>query len=385
MSERMIPYGHQLIEDDDIEAVVSALRSDFLTTGPRIASFERDLEAATGAAHAAVVNSGTAALHAAYAAAGIGPGDEIVTSPLTFAATGNAALYLGARPVFADVRADTGNLDPECVLGAITNRTKAIVPVDYTGLPADYDPLREIATARGIALIADSSHSLGATYKGRSVGTLADASTFSFHPVKTVTTGEGGAVLTDDAALNERVLTFRTHGIVHKRESFSHPERGGDWYHEMQILGFNYRMTDISAALGQSQLGKLARFIARRRQIAARYDVELASIPGLRLPAVPAGLEPAWHLYVIRVLGSTSTRRPFFERLRSRGIGVQLHYIPVYRHPYYEELGYRGGCCPVAEDFSDRAMSIPIHPGMTDHDVDRVIEAIAKTAGEILG
>jgi UDP-4-amino-4,6-dideoxy-N-acetyl-beta-L-altrosamine transaminase len=381
----MIPYGRQLIEDDDIEAVVQALRSDFLTTGPRIASFERELERTTGAKFAAVVNSGTAALHAAYAAAGIGPGDEIVTSPLTFAATANAALYLGARPVFADVNRDTGNLDPESALGAITSRTRAIVPVDYAGVPADYDPLRAAAASREIPLIADAAHSLGATYKGRSVGTLADASIFSFHPVKAITTGEGGAVLTDDAALNDRVLTFRTHGLVRDEARFRHPERGDGWYHEMQTLGLNYRMTDIAAALGQSQLAKLDRFIARRRQIAARYDDALASVPGVMLPRVPLEVEPAWHLYVIRVSGDAAARRPFFERLRSLGIGVQLHYIPVYRHPYYEDLGYRAGSCPIAEDYSDRALSIPIHVGLTDDEVERVIEAIAQAAREILG
>jgi UDP-4-amino-4,6-dideoxy-N-acetyl-beta-L-altrosamine transaminase len=381
----MIPYGRQLIEDDDIEAVVQALRSDFLTTGPRIASFERELERTTGAKFAAVVNSGTAALHAAYAAAGIGPGDEIVTSPLTFAATANAALYLGARPVFADVNRDTGNLDPESALGAITSRTRAIVPVDYAGVPADYDPLRAAAASREIPLIADAAHSLGATYKGRSVGTLADASIFSFHPVKAITTGVGGAVLTDDAALNDRVLTFRTHGLVRDEARFRHPERGDGWYHEMQTLGLNYRMTDIAAALGQSQLAKLDRFIARRRQIAARYDDALASVPGVMLPRVPLEVEPAWHLYVIRVSGDAAARRPFFERLRSLGIGVQLHYIPVYRHPYYEDLGYRAGSCPIAEDYSDRALSIPIHVGLTDDEVERVIEAIAQAAREILG
>lgn len=382
MSSRYIPYGHQLIEDDDIEAVAAALRSDFLTSGPRVGAFERDLERVTGVRHAAVVNSGTAALHAVYAAVGLAPGEEIVTSPLTFAATGNAALYLGARPIFADVDPNTGTLDPEAAEAAISPRTRAIVSIDYAGVPADYDALRGVAKRHGLMLIADAAHSLGATYRGRAVGTLADASILSFHPVKVITTGEGGAVLTDDAGIHERVACFRTHGIVRDPSRFIHAERG-PWYHEMQALGFNYRMSDIAAALGQSQLAKLDRFVGRRRDIAERYSAELARVPGVVLPVVPPGIEPAWHLYVIRVRGDASRRRMFFEHLRSSGIGVQLHYMPVYRHPYYEGLGYRAGVCPKAEEYSDQAISIPIHVGMSNEDVDLVIECVRSTAREV--
>jgi len=381
MAEPFLPYGHQLIENDDVEAVVRTLGSDFLTTGPEVAAFEADLTAVTGASHATVLNSCTSALHAAYAAIGVGSGDEIVTSPMTFAATGNAALYLGARPVFVDIDPSTGLIDPEQVEGAITNRTRAIVPIDYAGQPADYDALRRIAVQHDIPVVADAAHSLGATDAGRAVGTLADATALSFHPVKLITTGEGGAVLTSDPDVDARVADFRSHGMVQERSRLRRDE--GPWYTEMQSLGFNYRLTDIQCVLGRSQLKKLPRFLARRRAIAAAYDRDLAAISGLDLPGRRQGAESAWHLYVVRVK-EPSRRRPFFDALRGRGIGVQVHYLPVYRHPYYEDLGYPDGLCPRAEDFYARALSLPIFPGLTDDDVTRVVETVAAVARDIL-
>lgn len=381
MPETFLPYGHQTLDADDIEAVVRTLTSDFLTTGPEVAAFEADLAAESGASHAAVLNSCTSALHAAYAAIGVGPGDEIVTSPLTFAATGNAALYLGARPVFVDIDPSTGLIDPALVEGAITSRTRAIVAIDYAGQPADYDALHRIAERHNVPVLADAAHSLGATDAGRTVGTLADATALSFHPVKLITTGEGGAVLTDDPNVHARITEFRSHGMVRQRSRLSRDD--GPWYMEMQSLGFNYRLTDIQCALGRSQLRKLPRFLARRRAIADWYDRGLSSISGLELPGRRLGAESAWHLYVVRV-SEPSRRRPFFEALRRRAIGVQVHYLPVYRHPYYQDLGYAEGLCPRAEDFYARAISLPMFPGLTDGDVARVIETVTAVAREVL-
>jgi UDP-4-amino-4,6-dideoxy-N-acetyl-beta-L-altrosamine transaminase len=381
MPEPVIPYGRQSVDEDDIEAVARVLRSDYLTTGPALAAFEEDLQLATRARHAVAVSSGTAALHSAYAAAGIGPGDEVVTSPLTFAATANAALYLGARPVFVDVDAETGTIDPAAVEAAITPRTRAVVAVDFAGLPADYEALRAIAARRGLRLIADAAHSLGATYEGAPVGTLADLTILSFHTVKAITTGEGGAVLTDDDAAAEFVRSFRTHGIVRAPASLRRAD--GPWHQEMQALGFNYRLTDMQAALGSSQFRKLDRFIARRREIADRYDRALSDVGGISLPGRREGSESAWHLYVLRV-DDPARRRPFFEALRERGLGVQVHYMPVYHHPYYQDLGYVRGLCPRAEDFSARSVSIPLYPALTDDQVARVVEAVEQAAREVL-
>jgi UDP-4-amino-4,6-dideoxy-N-acetyl-beta-L-altrosamine transaminase len=381
MAEPWLPYGRPTIDADDVAAVVRILESDFLTTGPEVAAFEADLTGQSGASHAAVLNSCTSALHAAYAAIGVGPGDEIVTSPLTFAATANAALYLGARPVFVDVDPSTGLIDPLSVEGGITSRTRAIVAIDYAGQPADYDALRRIAERHNVPVVADAAHSLGATDNGRAVGTLADATALSFHPVKLITTGEGGAVLTDDPDVHLFVTEFRSHGMVRQSSRLSRDD--GPWYMEMQTLGFNYRLSDIQCALGRSQLRKLPRFLARRRAIADRYDTDLSSISGLELPGRRPGAESAWHLYVVRV-SEPSRRRPFFEALRRHAIGVQVHYLPVYRHPYYQSLGYPGGLCPRAEDFYARAVSLPIFPGLTDGDVARVIETVSAVAREVL-
>jgi perosamine synthetase len=376
-----IPYGRQSIDEEDIAAVTNVLRSDFLTTGPAIPAFERAITSATGAPHAVAVNSGTAALHAMYFAAGIGPGDEIITSPLTFAATANAALYLGATVRFADVDAATGNIDPARVEEQLRPRTRAIVAVDYAGQPADYASLRAIAEPNGLSLLADAAHSLGATDRGRSVGTLADASAFSFHPVKPITTAEGGAVVTADRELAARAARFRTHGI--SRDDAEMARSDGPWFYEQHDLGFNYRLTDVQAALGTSQLRHLDDFIARRREIAARYDSELRDVTGLELPTVRAGVSPGWHLYVVMVR-DPATRRPFFERLTALGLAVQVHYIPVYAHPYYRRLGFEPGLCPVADDRYARSISLPIFPRLSDEQLTSVIDRVRTAAADVL-
>lgn len=383
MPERFVPYGRQLIEDDDVEAVARALRSAFLTTGPTVEAFEAALARVAGVRHAIAVNSGTAALHAAYDALGIGPGDEIVTSPLTFAATANAALYCGARPVFADIDPATGCLDPAAAAAAIAPRTRAVVPVDYAGLPADYEALQTLAQKHGLALVADAAHSLGASYQGRPAGSLATVSTFSFHPVKTITTGEGGAVTTDVDGIADKARRFRTHGIERATARLTDPGRAA-WYHEMQALGFNYRLTDIQSALGASQLAKLPRFLQRRSELAKRYDEALGDLQSITLPVVPEGRTSAWHLYVIRV-NEPSHRDPLFEALRARGVGVQVHYLPVYLHPYYKDLGYKAGACPKAERFAASCLSLPLFPGMSEDDLEFVIDTVRQTVVDVVG
>ena len=380
MSDRPIPYGHQFIDESDIAAVAEVLRGEFLTTGPAVERFESQLKEVTGARHAVAVNSGTAALHAMYFALGIGPGDEIITSPLTFAATANAALYLGATVRFADVDAGTGLIDPAAVEPLISPRSRLIVAVDYTGHPADYGALEKIGEQHGIPVVADAAHSLGATYRGHAVGTLANASALSFHPVKQVTTGEGGAILTDEPELARRAARFRTHGIT--KDPAELPRDADPWYHEQVDLGFNYRLTDIQAALGTNQLRRLTAFVARRRAIAARYDAALESVQQLQLPVRRDDVEHAWHLYVVRVADSAA-RRTFFDALRSRGLGVQVHYMPVYHHPYYRRLGYPLGLCPRAEAYSSTALSLPMFPAMSDADVVSVIDRVREAADEL--
>jgi UDP-4-amino-4,6-dideoxy-N-acetyl-beta-L-altrosamine transaminase len=381
MTERFLPYGSQWVTDDDINAVESVLRGGWLTTGPAVKQFESDLEQSCGAAFAVAVNSGTAALHCAYHALGLGPGDELITTPLTFAATANAAVYLGASVRFVDVDPDTGTLDPDTLLDAINAKTKVIAAVDYSGHPADYDGISAIAGAKGIAVCADASHSLGATYNGRSVGTLADVTTLSFHPVKVITTGEGGAVLTQRDYLADRARTFRSHGIVHNRKQMRQP--GGAWHQEMQGLGFNYRLSDIHCALGSSQLARLDSFMSRRRVIAAKYTDAFSDLTALSCPVQWNNVESAWHLYVLRVADATR-REAFFDGLREGGLGVQVHYVPVHHHPFYQDRGHDPQSCPRAVDFSARALSIPIFPRMTDDDVDFVIETVRTVARERL-
>lgn len=373
----VLPYGRQQIEGDDVAAVVEVLRGDWITQGARVAAFEAAVAARVGAAHGVAVSSGTAALHAVAAALGLGPGDEVVLPPLTFAATANAVRYVGATPVFADVRRDTLTLDAAAVRDRLSPRTRAVITVDFAGQPSDLGPLAVLARDAGISLIDDAAHALGAECDGRPVGTQATATTFSFHPVKHITTGEGGMVVTDDERLAARVRRFRTHGID---SGAADRFREGGWVYEMEELGFNYRLTDVQCALGLSQLAKLDRFLARRAAIAARYYAALADLPTLRLPAVRPGTRHAWHIFpvLLELEGLAADRATVFRALRAEGIGVSVHYIPVYRHPYYRGLGYRAGLCPVAEDAYERLITLPLFPAMTDGDVDDVIAAVAK-------
>lgn len=374
--DTLLPYAHQVIDDEDVAAVAEALRSDWLTTGPRVPAFEAELAAATGARHAVAFSSGTAALHGAAAVAGLGPGDEAITTPMTFAATANAVLYTGATPVFADVRPDDLLLDPAAVDAAVTPATKAIIPVDYAGHPADYPALRAIADAAPageVLLIADAAHSLGATLDGRPVGTLADLTVLSLHPAKILTTGEGGAVLTDRDDLADALRRFRNHGI-----STELGERR-DWTYAMVELGYNYRLTDIAAALGSSQIRRLDAFLARRRGLAARYLERLAGHPAVELPAIAPGADPAWHYLFVRLrLDALRVgRAEVFRALRAEGIGVNVHYIPVHTHPYYRER-FPGLTFPVAEAAYERLLTLPLHAGMTDADLDDVATALDK-------
>ncbi len=377
-----IPYGRHSIADDDVEAVVEVLRSDWLTTGPVVPEFERAFAGAAGSSHAVAVSSGTAALHAAMHALGVGPGDEVIVPPITFVSTANCAVFQGARPVLADVEPDTLLVDPEDVERKITPRTRAVIAVDYAGHPCDYDRLDEIAYRHGIALVADACHSLGARFKGRPVGSLARVSAFSLHPVKAITAGEGGVVTTDDPTLADRMSRFRNHGIsLTARDR----EARDTWIYEVTDLGYNYRITDIQCALGLSQLRKLERWTERRRQIARRYDEMLRDLPQVEPLAVRPWAEPAYHLYVVRLNLPTLRvdRGEVFRRLRARGIGVNVHYIPVHLHPYYRErFGTGPGLCPVAEDAYERILTLPLFPRMTDADVERVAGEVIAVLGE---
>lgn len=378
---KALPYSSQWLDEGDVDAVVRVLRGDWLTTGPAVEEFEQALMAATGSHHAVAVSSGTAALHSAYAALDVGPDTEVITSPMTFVATASAALLLGAAVRFADVDPATGNIDPKTAAAAISQRTRLLVGVDYAGHPADYDSLRPIAAGAGATLVADAAHSLGASANGRRVGTLADVSTLSFHPVKTITTAEGGAVLTSHADIAANARRFRNHGIERDPSRLNEP--GPGWYYEVQKLGLNYRLPDVLCALGTSQLAKLQRFVAARRALAARYAEAFRDLQCLELPIELAGTESSWHLYVVRV-ADAARRDAFYTALRTRGILAQMHYIPVYRHPVFRELGYRQGLCPVAEDFAARALSLPMFPRMTASDADRAIDAVRSAARETL-
>ncbi|MGH9516576.1 MAG: UDP-4-amino-4,6-dideoxy-N-acetyl-beta-L-altrosamine transaminase [Terriglobales bacterium] len=374
----LLPYGRQSIDEDDIAAVVEALRSDWLTTGPKVGEFEEAFAAWVGSRYAVSFSSGTAALHGAAFTAGLGTADEAITSPLTFAATANCVLYQGGKPVFADVREDTLNIDPELVSACITQRTKALLPVDYAGHPADLDELRSIADRHGLTIIEDACHALGAEHRGRRVGSISHMTVFSFHPVKHLTTGEGGMVTTDNPGFADSLRKFRNHGISSEaRERQAHSQ----WHYEMVLLGFNYRLTDVACALGLRQLSKLQANLSRRRQIAAKYNEALRDVQGIVLPIVQEGVNPAWHLYPVRLdLGSLlASREEIFQALRAENIGVNVHYIPVHLHPYYRDrFGYKPGDYPASESAYERLISLPMFHGMNDGDVDEVIRALEK-------
>jgi perosamine synthetase len=373
-----LPYGRQSISEEDIQAVADVLRSDWLTTGPKVAEFQEAFAAWVGAKHAVSFSSGTAALHGAAFAAVLKPGDEAITTPMTFAATANCVLYQGATPVFADVSPDTLNLDPDQFAARITPRTKAVLPVDYAGHPADLRAIQNIAARHGLAVIEDASHALGAEYRGRCTGSIADMTVFSFHPVKHLATGEGGMVTTDRADFAEKLRRFRNHGIssdARQRQS------KGQWHYEMVLLGFNYRLTDVACALGLSQLHKLDANLARRRDIATRYTAAFRDMAEIELPGIRPEVSPAWHLYFIRLnLEKLTAGRPqVFRALRAENIGVNVHYIPVHLHPYYRDrFGYQGGEFPIAETAYERLISLPMFHSMSDQDVEDVIQAVGK-------
>jgi perosamine synthetase len=384
--KKLLPYGRQSLDDADVQAVVEVLQSDWLTTGPKVAEFEERFAAWIGARHAVSFSSGTAALHGAAFAAGLGQGDEAIVTPMTFCATANCILYQGATPVFADVSPDTLNLDPlevRKILFArassrvMASRVKAIFAVDYAGHPAPLDELGDLAKEHGALLIEDACHALGAEFHGKRVGGIADMTVFSFHPVKHLTTGEGGMVATDDARLAETLRRFRNHGISSEARE---RQQAGQWFYEMVLLGFNYRLTDIACALGLSQLDKLDANLARRREIAAQYAKAFRDLPGIVVPAVRENVNPAWHLYPIRLdLGTLTTGRgEIFRALRAENIGVNVHYIPVHRHPYYRERFPSKESYPVAEDAYERLISLPMFHSMTAQDVDDAIHALGK-------
>jgi perosamine synthetase len=372
----LLPYGRQSIDEEDIQAVVETLRSDWLTTGPKIPEFEEAFAAWVGARYAVSFSNGTAALHGAAFAAGIGTGDEAITTPLTFAATANCVLYQNGTPVFADVAPDTLNLDPEFVSAKISPKTKALLPVDYAGHPADLDAMLEIADRHGLVMIEDACHALGAQYRGRRVGSIAHMTVFSFHPVKHLTTGEGGMVTTNNPAYADALRKFRNHGISSGARD---RQQASQWHYEMVLLGYNYRLTDIACALGLSQLKKLEKNLKRRREIAARYTAAFREMPGICAPTVREEALPAWHLYPIRLdfARLSAGRADIFRALRAENIGVNVHYIPVHLHPYYRErFGYRGGEFPIAENAYESLISLPMFHGMSDEDAEDVIRAV---------
>lgn len=374
-------YGHQYIDDADIQAVVDVLKSDYLTCGPKITELEQKLCQITGAKYAVVCSNGTAALHIAALAAGVGEGDEVITTPITFAASANCALYCGARPVFADINPETYNIDPAKVQASITPKTKAVVAVSYTGQSVELEPLKEICRDNNLTLIEDGAHVIGTKYNGQPNGSVADMTTFSFHPVKTVTGGEGGAVLTNDEALYKKLLLYRAHGITRDEQQMEH-EPDGPWYYEQIALGYNYRMTDMQAALIISQLDKLPMFSQRRKEIVARYNEAFDKIPGIFVQKEIPESDTTRHLYILRIVPEKLkiNRKQFFEALAAENVCCNVHYIPTYYFPYYEKLGYHKGLCPNAEKLYEEIISLPLYYAMSDEDVESVIEAVSKIA-----
>lgn len=377
--DNKIGYGHQYIDGADIQAVVDVLKSDYLTCGPKINEAEEKLCKITGAKHSVLIANGTAALHATMFAAGVGSGDEVITTPITFAASANCALYCGARPVFADINPETYNIDPDSIEKCITEKTKAVVAVDFTGQAVEVDRIREICDKHNLLFIEDAAHSLGTKYHGEPVGSLADMTEFSFHPVKTCTAGEGGAITTNDDELYKRLVLFRTHGITRVKEWMDKESEGG-WYYQQIDLGYNYRMTDMQAALLSSQLDKLEIFAKRRKELVKRYNDAFASVPEVVVQNEIPESDTVHHLYIIQLNTEMLKcgRRQVFDALQAEGVGVNVHYTPVYSFPYYQQLGYKMGCCPNAEKLYERIISIPLFYSMTENQQDKVIEAIRK-------
>lgn len=377
MRETFLPYGRQWLDQDDIQAVAEVLRSDYLTTGPKIAEFEKAFAQYVGAKHAVAIANGTAALHAACFAAGIKEGDEVITTPITFAASANCVLYCGGEAVFADINPVTYNIDPVEIRKKITSRTKAIIPVHFTGQPCDMEEICKIAREYKLTVIEDAAHAVGAVYRGKLIGSISEMATFSFHPVKHITTGEGGMITTNDEQLYNKLLLFRSHGITRDR-GLMREEYQGPWYYEQLELGYNYRMTDIQAALGLSQLRKADKFLRRRREIAGMYTEAFRDEANLIIPFQQDGCYSSWHLYVIRLNlhNLRCSRRDFFEYLHQEKIGANIHYIPVYKHPYYQQNGYRDVICPNSEQLYETIISLPIFPKMKNEDVEDVIRSV---------
>lgn len=380
--DNKIYYGRQWVSEEDIAAVSEVLRGPYITCGPKVTEAERVLERYTGAKHAVVVNSGTSALHCACIAAGVGEGDEVITTPITFAASANCALYCGAKPVFADIDPETYNIDPESIRKCITDKTKAVIAVDFTGQAVKADEIRAICDEFGLVFIEDAAHSIGTKYNGKYVGNIADMTCFSFHPVKTVTAGEGGAILTNDDDLYTKLVLAHAHGITHDEALMEDAPHEGIWYYEEISLGYNYRMTDFQAALLISQMKRIDEFVSRRKEIVKRYDEAFANVPGIIVQKNIPESDTSRHLYIIRLdLDKlTCTRREFFDAMSAENVQCQIHYVPVYWFPYYRHLGYEKGLCPNAEEIYKGIMSIPLYPRMTDQDVEDTIHAVTKLA-----
>jgi perosamine synthetase len=380
--ETYLPYGKQWIEEDDIKAVVDVLKGDFLTTGPYIGEFERAVADYVGAKYAVAFSNGTAALHGACFAAGIGEGDEVITTPITFAASANCVIYQGGTPVFADIDEKTYNINPQEIEKKVTEKTKAIIPVDFTGQPVNLDAIHEIAKKHNLVVIEDAAHALGAKYKGKMVGSLSDMTMFSFHPVKHITSGEGGIITTNSKEFYDKLMMFRSHGIT--RDADKMIENHGPWYYEMQFLGYNYRMTDFQAALGVSQLKKIDRFVSRRKKYVEMYNEAFREVKQFTTPFQFKDSDSSWHLYIIKLdLDTLSvSRKEIFQALQAKNIGVNVHYIPVHLLPYYKEMGHKNGDYPIAEDLYERIISLPLFPAMEEKDVQDVIDAVKETIGE---
>ncbi|WP_224796241.1 UDP-4-amino-4,6-dideoxy-N-acetyl-beta-L-altrosamine transaminase [Bacillus pseudomycoides] len=373
-----LPYGKQSIDEDDIQAVINVLKSDFITTGPTIKQFENQVAAYVGAKYAVAFSSGTAALHGACFAAGISHDDEVITTSMTFAASSNCVLYQGGVPVFTDIKSDTYNIDPNLIKDKITNKTKAIIPVHFTGQPVELEKISKIAQEYNLTVIEDAAHALGSTYKKKKIGSISDMTMFSFHPVKHITTGEGGIITTNNEDYYQKLLQFRTHGITRNPNNLT--ENHGPWYYEMQFLGYNYRMTDIQAALGLSQLQKLDSFIAKRKQYVSMYNMALKDLPEVILPKQLDHVDSSWHLYIIQLnLPMLKVdRKEIFQALQQENIGVNVHYIPIHLQPYYQKLGYQKGICPNAEKLYESIITLPLFSEMSEQDANDVIQAVKK-------
>lgn len=377
--ETPLHYGRQFIDENDIQAVVDTLRSDYLTCGPKVTQLEQQLCQLTGAKYCVAVSNGTAALHIAVLAAGIKEGDEVITTPITFAASANCILYCGAKPVFADIRPDTYNIDPKSIRSHITPRTKAIIAVDFTGQAAELDEIHAICQQYNLFFIEDAAHSIGTKYKGQPVGSIADITTFSFHPVKTVTSGEGGAVMTNNKELYNKLVLAHSHGITRERSQMVHPT-DDPWYNEQVGYGFNYRITDFQAALLSSQLQKLEQFSDRRKEIVEQYNKAFSLLPQIQVQKEIPESDTTRHLYILRLRSKllSCSRRQFFDALSAENIYSQVHYLPVYWHSYYEKMGYEKGLCPNAEAYYQEVLSLPLYYSLTEEDVEDVIHAVRK-------